>query len=283
MATHIDAFSRFLASRWVGDFPHRYEITKHGAWLAWRQSPYCSDPLIWFCSSLKDACDHYSWPGGEQFPSLSERLRDAINAGDNKSAAAICVEIFAWGGVGRDRNGAPDRSRAWVDEARQNGSLCEKLKTACVSLCDEQSSLETFDGVRFLMNSAMTKVYAAVDPDQLIIYDGRVGAALGLLARDYLYEANVSGCVPDELAFGWGASRTRLSEGVKSERDPGDDHYRFPRIFGSRKDRRHAQMMRDASCLLRRVVSSFEGNSGPTLGELERALFMVGYDVSRRL
>lgn len=283
MATHIDAFSRFLASRWVGDFPHRYRITKHGAWLAWRRSTCCSDPSIWFCSSLKDACEHYSWPGGEQFPSLSERLQNAINAGDNKVAAEICGEIFTWGGVGRDRNGAPDRSRAWVDKASQDGSLSEKLKTASTSLCDEQSSLDAFDGVKFLMNSAMTKVYAAVYPDQLIIYDGRVGAALGLLARDYLYEANVSGGVPDELAFGWGASRTRLSEGVKSERDPGDDRYCFPRIFGSKRDRRHAQMMRDASSLLRRVVNSFERNSGPTLAELERALFMVGYDVSRRL
>lgn len=282
MASHIDAFSRFLASRWVGDFPHMYRITKHGAWLSWRQSRYCSDPTIWFCSSLKEACEHYSWPGGEQFLSLSERLRSAINAEDCKRAAELCVEIFTWGGVGRDRNGAPDRSRAWVDDARQDGSLCEKLKTANTSLCGEKSSLDAFDGVRFLMNSAMTKVYAAVDPDQLIIYDGRVGAALGLLARDYLYEANVSGGVPDELAFGWGASRVRLAEGIKSERDPGDERYRFPRLFGSKRDSRHAQMMQDASRLLRRVVSSFDSNGGPTLGELERALFMVGYDVSRR-
>lgn len=133
------------------------------------------------------------------------------------------------------------------------------------------------------MNSAMTKVYAAVDPDHLIIYDGRVGAALGLLARDYLYEGKVSGDVPDELAFGWGASRLRLAEGVKSERDPGDGRYRFPRLFGSTRDRRHAQMMRDASLLLRRVVSNFDRNGGPALGELERALFMVGYDVARRV
>jgi hypothetical protein len=209
-------------------------------------------------------------------------LRGAINAGDNRLAAEICVEIFTWGGVGRDRNGSPDRSRAWVDAACQDGSLCESLKTASKVLCDERSSLDAFDGERFLMNSAMTKVYAAVDPDQLIIYDGRVGAALGLLARDYLYEEKVSGGVPDALAFGWGASRTRLAEGVKSERDPGDDCYRFPRLFGSKRDLRHAEMMRDASRLLRRVVS-FDSNGRPTLGELERALFMVGYDVSRRV
>lgn len=152
--------------------------------------------------------------------------------------------------------------------------LCDGLLEACSLLQDMRSDLSRFDGDCLLMNSAMTKVYAALKPSKLIIYDGRVGAALGLLARHYLHSIKYDGALPEELQFPWGKAR-----GVQV-RDPSDERFKFPQLFGQRKDMLHAEWMRRTSDLLRKVAITVSPSSSCSLASLERALFMIGYDVS---
>lgn len=286
MDDQLKPFATYLSSLWNGEFTHSYKISHSAVWNKWKGLELCKDRTIWHCTSISQAAENYSWTdidGGIGIERLSDELRRNVVARDNRKLVENCLDIFRWGGVGRDTNGTPNRSKAWVLACGADGTLAEKLELAVTYLTDQALNLEMFDGERFLMNSAMTKVYAAADPQRLIIYDGRVGAALGLIARDFLYGIGENRNVPDVLAFGWGSSQAKRIPGQRSKRDPSDSRFQFPPLFGVGKDQRHADMMRRASLLLSDVNSKFEPGKAPGLAALEQALFMIGFDVSRRL
>lgn len=267
-------FVTHLAAAWEGGFNHDYRITRSYRWNQWRKQSGYRDDGRWFCSSLAEADLRYSWTqsqGKRTFEQLSDNLMAAIKADNEPLVRSICLEIFTWGGVGANNM---NRSRIWVED-QTKGTLVGRLKQAVAALQDRNADLEGFDGKSALMNSAMTKVYAACCPDQLVIYDGRVGAALGLIVRDFLSEAGHPGPVPAELAFAWGAART---PGVN--RNPSKGPFVFPPLFRSAADQKHALLMREVSYLLCETVKQIN-KPEVTLNRLERALFMIGYHVSR--
>lgn len=275
-----DEFAAFIVSKWHDGFYHSYSITSHSSWIRWRAFGGENSSKSWHCSSIRQAAARYSWTGenaATTFENLSSHLRTAVRQIDESAAHEICLAIFKWGGVGRKPN---DGSVLWLQRRIRERKLCEKLQKALALLTNMGASLEPFNGDELLMNSAMTKVYAALDPSELIIYDGRVGAALGLLAKDYLKSIDHHDAVPDALAFPWGASRGG-SSGQPNKRDPSEENFVFPRLFQSSPDRLHAEMMRDASDLLRQVAAKIVPSCTTNLANLERALFMIGYDVSR--
>lgn len=273
-------FSDFVLGRWEGDFPHAYPVTGHRSWDQWRDGRGADGRQIWSCASLEQAASNYSWwPPSTHPPSfqdLSQKLRSAIAAGDDRGAASVCREIFQWGGVGRlGRGRRANPSQGWIKDQADRETLCASLSHARACLVGDDG-LDAFDGKRFLMNSAMAKVYAAADPEKLAIYDGRVGAALGLLARDFL-QLGGHHSVPGELAFRWGSSRNACP-GRRDQRDPSKGNLRFPRLFVKNGNQDHALMMQRTSLLLRDLA----GRSGAKLTDWEKALFMVGYDIGRR-
>lgn len=266
------AFVDYLASAWQGDFRHEYQVTNRPEWNTWRAIVGQQGSPFWTCGSLEEADRHYSWKPEEtagSFETLAGDLQAALKANDEEDLRSVCLKIFKWGGVAARRD---DRSRMWVEKI-DGGPLGQRLNGAVGALLDENDTLERFDGERALMNSAMTKIYAACRPDQLVIYDGRVGAALGLIARRFLEESEHPGPVPTELAFAWGAART-----PSVNRNPSTKRYRFPSLFRAQADERHAWQMRQASRLLRETVKRIDQHD-VTLRNLERALFMIGYDV----
>jgi len=265
-------FSEFLVAKWNGNFNHRFEISSHRAWHTWRSHPAFDATNQWFCTSLREASDRYSWQSEEPAKWVVQ-LQEALQANDAPDAVEACEQIFRWGGVAQR---ADDRSRQWINE--QGKELPQKIKCAVNLLKDPNGDLEKFNGVEFLMNSAMTKIYwAADDAKELIIYDGRVGAGLGLLAREFVQSKGLSR-VPEELKFLWGASRGSYLTGIQNKRNPSKGSLVFPALFTSaRIDCRHACMVRRASYLLQRVAEMLDTNV--SVPDLEKALFMVGYDV----
>lgn len=266
-------FVKYLASAWQGDFRHEYRVTNRPVWNAWRAIAGPENASSWNCRSLAEADLHYAWEPAEEadsFETLAGDLQRALKADNEENLRSVCLKIFRWGGVAARRD---DRSRVWVGQI-DRGPLGQRLNGVVEALLDENDPLERFDGKGALMNSAMTKIYAACRPDQLVIYDGRVGAALGLIARRFLEKEKHPGPVPTELAFAWGAART-----PSINRNPSTEQYIFPRLFGTKADERHAWQMRQASRLLRETVKQIN-QAAVTLRNLERALFMIGYDVS---
>lgn len=282
---HLGEFEQRLASLWDAGFAHSFEITGHHSWRRWRDHTACNNREVWVCGSLKDAADRYSWSERSNEPSfeeLSTTLIDHVANGRDKEAYAACLAIFKWGGVARSTG---DRSVRWLtrylDDGKSSSNLSQILMLGRDILCGKSQGIDKFNGCDLIMNSAMTKVFAAIAPDDLIIYDGRVGAALGLLARDYLDTIGHDDLPPNELAFSWGSSRRKHKSGFQNERNPSRGVMRFPPLFGTHPDLAHAKMMRHASSSLKRVSSLIGAGSAEVFRDLEKSLFMIGYDVSR--
>jgi hypothetical protein len=277
-------FSQYLTQLWTsasGSFSHRYKVTTHHSWKDWIDRHGVRE---WWCQSLSQANEHYCWPekaAPHDFASIAAELRKSLAADDDAAALLACKAIFAWGGVARK---ADDASLRWVQSQAQAGTLCRSILRA-LELLDPQctESLTDFDAETLLMNSAMTKIYAAAAPDNVIIYDGRVGAALGLLARSWLI-ANGEHTVPADLAFRWGPNfKTKYQK--EETRNPSKDGFIFTSLYTASselpaRNREWAELVRMSSRLLRATRESLSNQSYTvTLGMLERALFMLGYDV----
>lgn len=269
------------ASRSTGPHLHVYPITKHKAWDSWRaghpsgtcyqQASRNTRLADWWCDSLRQASRHYSWveTPKKTFSDLSRDLQAEMEAGDPVATADVCAEIFKWGGV--DQTGRDDR---WLRSKGEN--IIRDIKDAVTLLSPgSTSSLADFDGQRLRMNSAMTKIYAAADPaQQVIIYDGRVGAALCLLLRHHLKRTRAS-AVPLDLDLLWGAARVpRNAPPAANKRNPSDRTFTFGELngYGVTNERR-AHVCRVASAILHAAVC------GSPVREIENALFMIGYAV----
>lgn len=278
------AFANHLATLWVGapgSFEHRYQTSKHHSWNPWKERDKGDD---WWCLTLAQAAKHYSWPekpAPDDFASIATRLRQALAAYDHSAAQTACEDIFNWGGVARKED---DASLVWVKAQAAANTLCHSILTAVELLRPESTaSLKDFDGKNLLMNSAMTKIYAAADPDNIIIYDGRVGAALGLLTRRWLV-SNRQGVVPADLAFRWGPN-TKTANNKTETRDPSGDGFKFVSLYkastlATNQTEYWAGLVRITNRILQKVLWVLVAQGRlVTLLDLERALFMVGYDV----
>ncbi|MCK1586938.1 hypothetical protein [Bradyrhizobium sp. 169] len=116
----------------------------------------------------------------------------------------------------------------------------------------------------------MTKIYAFADTSKrLVIYDGRVGAALALFAMRYWQPKD--GQLPEELRFAYFDSQT---PGKRGSRNPSVGRYEFPALG---RHTVHARWMWSAS----RMLNESARQAKCDVLQLERALFMIGYDVSR--
>lgn len=137
------------------------------------------------------------------------------------------------------------------------------------------------DTENIIMNSGFTKIYSLII-DDFIIYDGRVGATLGLLVRKYC-ECNNLSSIPKELLFAYGNARVGKNEnGLKNRRNPSEKQYRFPMLSNSSK--KHIENNLRANWLLKEIISKCDSkfkklDENIQLRALEASLFMIGYDV----
>jgi hypothetical protein len=273
-----------IAQGW-DKFEHGYLVRKKG-----KRKVQSSTGERWDCESLKRARERYRFKGlsGEKtraiLDPLSKRIRESITK-ENASCHRLhhlCLEVLEWGGV----EGA---SSKWLRERCGDGSLAEQINSATELLATFPSKdpLDRFDGEDLVMNSGLTKIYALTKPDDVIIYDGRIGAAMGLLARRCCEKEGTKGrfkcghgesAVPPVLQFPWGDGL-----GETGSRNPSVEPYVFPalRPGTARSNRIHASACRKASYVLRMAVDIIrKGGASVNLRDLEMALFMVGYAVA---
>jgi len=144
------------------------------------------------------------------------------------------------------------------------------------------------DEVPLGIDSGTTKIYSLIC-DNLVIYDSRVGAALGLLVRQWSEQENIHQ-IPDCLKFAWGDNQNNVSRGRRRRNPNAPGQNIFPYINNRGDDRRNHNII--ASWLLQEVLNrdSQQGRearsdfqrlpNGQQLRALEAALFMVGYCVN---
>ena len=172
-----------------------------------------------------------------------------------------------WGGV--DNKHRQKRTFEWIE--RNADEISAKLSNAVDLIKDEWASLDSFDGVNLIMNSTMTKIVSLADPEQkLVIYDGRIGGALGFFVARFAEEREIHQYdLNDRLLFALDR---------ETKRTPETKRLHFPVLFGQARDRCHALMVRWASQLIWQVAK--ECQASPR--EIEAALFMWGYNVAKK-
>lgn len=214
-------------------------------------------------------------------------VRHAIENENAKNGSEIalgaCEKVMAWGfGAGTP---AFNSNMNW---ARNLGDdLAITLKMARNSLSGDSPNPSVF-GIKTRgernqprMNSGWTKYYSLALSD-FIIYDGRVGAALGFLAKRYLLSLEVknkSEQVPESISFLWKSGRG------SNHRNPSGDGYKFQQLYHNNSGmKKWAEINLKSSWILMEVIKSakvdwLNGKNG--LRKLEASLFMLGYDFSR--
>ena len=282
-ADGLDGLAMRIARAWDA-FDHHYSIKKKG-----KPKKGESAKIPWKCHSLQEACEQYEFKDknrvetNEAVGRLADKLQAEVQSEDPDSHALhhLCLEVLEWGGV----EGA---SSKWLRENCRDKSLHSQIRTAVKLLATAASEAELtpFDGSNLVMNSGLTKVYALASPSNVIIYDGRIGAAMGLFARQYLENSYPTeptfpcgrklSAVPPVLQFPWG-------DGLAAEgsRDPSIGEYKFPPLR-SGANFAHACACWKASKVLRLALKeiTLHGHASVTLRDLEMALFMVGYHVA---
>lgn len=263
----VREFCQFLAHEWVGNRHHSYAVPPRGKSSAWSRTVNGN----WSTVGLAEAVAKFSWSGKGFSESSAERdglasdLQSAIQRSANDEVCAILRTIMHWGGV--DNKYRQKGTFEWIE--LNADEISARISKAVHLIKDEKASLESFDGVNLIMNSTMTKIVSLADPEQkLVIYDGRVGGALGFFVARFAEERAIHQYdVANQLLF---------TVDREPKRTPETNRIHFPALFGKARDRCHASMVRWASQLIGHVADECQA----TPREIEAALFMWGYSVA---
>lgn len=266
------------------NFIHSYKIEPRGK---------STKEIIWSCSNLYNALENYEWwfsyydfyknkiitgrtykDSETELNYLQSLLLDATDNNDNDACMKVCIMILKWGGVlGGDNKGNKKILgemecflAQYLQEAKKyfnhNSALSKRYK---LKINNQENAL--------IMNAGFTKIYSLLC-DNFVIYDGRVGAALGLLVRKYL-ESNNETSIPESLNFYYGKARNPTVN-----RNPSSQQLRFQSLSSSFPV--HIRNNLKANWIIKNLqlssVSGFSDALNPNRA-FEAALFMIGYRV----
>lgn len=180
----------------------------------------------WSCSSLWDAYNKYYWKSIDPnepanylthhitsisdtercLERLSHELKLSLNGDETINLSSTCEKVLDWGGVARNKNIASHlRYGLTFDDDRRN-----YLNACAKQLTSEMQELTgigeiTIGGITHpvQIDSGTTKIFSLIVPN-FIIYDSRVGSALGILISKWARDKNISE-IPKALHFPWGS------------------------------------------------------------------------------
>lgn len=276
----VEGFCDFLVDVIDGNIPleHSYAVESK-VWKKHLGDKIKSDGIL-SLSTFKDAYEEYFWsvddedqvetgsstngdlPANQKFlDRLALQIKTAVNFDNQSSAFLAATKILDWGQVYRG-------SLSWLIKKYEQGKLVESLRRG-TAIMDGHSydGLIGFDHVDLRMDSGTTKIFSLLS-EHSIIYDDRVGAALGLLAVDYLLTLPLAVRpvkTPAELQF----LRSSLAK-----RNPSRLGYKFP-TRGKTPSEVHSRSNLQANWILGSILPRLK--SAWSLRDLEAALFMIGY------
>ncbi len=269
--TEVQKFIRFFADKICGAFEHKYIVRQTGK--------------NWSCTNIKDASLKYQWPwrGSDNtlcnnalaLDRLQINLRNAYKIQNSNALVQSSIDVFNWGGV---TNGNKD-------SVTINKQSLINFYTSTISQLHLDGDDQLLGNV-WNMNSGFSKVYSLLSMN-MIMYDSRVGAALGYLVKQCAIQHKWK-TIPPELLFPFGPPRNSLASANPLNRNPGFYHgVRFP-SFSGRPALQSIFMLR-ASWIVEAVIKKLECIDEKDLkcGQLkipmhrfiEAGLFMIGYDL----
>lgn len=267
----VQKFIEFFADQICGKFEHQYLIRQTGG--------------DWFCTNIRDAAIKYQWPwrgsgntlckNATDLDRLQINLRNALKAQRSADLVNSSIGVFKWGGV---LNG--NKNRVEAESKILVGYYAITISE--LHLGGDDSRLSNV----WNMNAGFSKVYSLLS-DGIIMYDSRVGAALGYLVKRCATQQNWK-TIPEELLFPYAPARNSLTSVNPLNRNPGSFHgVSFP-SFSGRPGLQSIYMLR-ASWIIDAVIEKVKcieetdlkcGKIAiPEHRFIEAGLFMIGYDL----
>ena len=239
----------------------------------------------WDCRSIYNAFENYNWKFSCNIPHIGkvsgstfEESENALRTIEKGMRLSIQKEnapelldystaVLEWGGVKRSN----------YDKLKNMGNNILPFFQNAIEKLNPETVNSNQDFSEIIMNSGFTKLYSLII-DDFIIYDSRVGAALGLLIKQYLIENHIDK-IPEVLNFAFGNARSTKSDSGKiNRRNPGNKQYKFSTLTND--DKKHTLNNIYANWLIKELSDKskfkYENNS---VRKLESALFMIGYSV----
>ena len=279
----VDWFRKTLRHESGYEFSHEYERLTKGK--SEKTTP-------WACSSIYDAYKKYEWEfnftendikirgstyaeSKEVLDRFSKQLRSAVQKRDDVTCHKICLMILEWGGVlGSEKKGNKKYINEMKDGLSTYLSNSKSLFESHEITLARRYKTPGDETVNIKMNAGFTKIYSLLC-DNFIIYDGRVGAAVGLLVRLYCEEKQHIESVPISLGFYSGKAQS-----ASVNRNPSSKKYKFKMLSDSSPV--HIRNNLKANWLLKEALSQDCGKftaEGDDMRKLEAALFMIGYRI----
>jgi hypothetical protein len=269
----VEEFIEFFADKICGKIEHSYLVRQTGE--------------EWSCKNIKDAALNYRWP----WRGSNNLLCDSVKALRGYQSALLTalasrnaidlrdasIDVFRWGGV---LSGNKNRVTAHAVDLPSNYTATESE----LNLGGDDSKL----GKVWNMNAGFSKVYSLLS-EGMIIYDSRVGAALGYLVKRCATE-NDWETIPEELLFPYAPPRNSETAVNPLNRDPGSFHgVSFPSF--SNRPYLHSVFMLRASWIINAVIEKVKcieesdlSCNGLIISKhrfIEAGLFMIGYDLPK--
>ncbi len=243
--------------------------------------------------SLAEAFDRYWW-NREDFSqnkagldAVASIIRQAIASEGEEESIAVAKslhsvhKVLEWGAGGTELS-LYTANYGWA--TKLGPKLLGRLKAGRTEMASDNPRVEAFsrpDGPR--MNAGFTKYYSLACGDNVVIYDGRVGAALGLLVREFCISINCQK-VPPELRFHWGPQNPgKRGAAFALNRNPSTGPYVFPKLPA-----RGGSTWATANILANWVLGAAIAQTKATwckgqdgLRRVEAALFTIGYKIPR--
>ena len=254
----------------------------------------------WSCSSLCDAYHKYHWPAtptplvrahssvtaGTTFATnaailsvLQDQLNTGLSTNNLKQVTVAAVNVMTWGGV---RPG----NVSWLLHPSTQKILLNTLQTTRTALNSGDTGHPPLTASSLRFNAGMSKIYSLIC-DDFIIYDSRVGAALGWMVVKFCTSHRLH-AVPAELNFPWSPAKGSAHALTPKQRNPSTTLLQFQRLKSATH---HAEWNLKASWILDAILKHPTTAACTTdcfhalapdqrLRALEAALFMIGYDLS---
>lgn len=237
------------------------------------QSLYDGFSQFHWSSTDSDGNEHTNFKETEKHLSfLQLKLDESLNKNHTQLCAQACKDILIWGGVDRFLKVAVQiRKLSEINTL----DLIEHLKDLKNWLnSDPAPNTLLASNQAVCVDSGTTKIYSLLSPSW-IIYDGRVGTALGLLVSRWAHDNQIH---PNDIPV-----MLRFSHGREAKRNP--NFYR-KRIFPV-MDNTNLRLTHNlyANWLLAEVLKAEDIGEFKNIEEssrlraLEAALFMIGYSV----
>jgi len=271
----INYFSGLIERKSIN---HQYEIRDTKLPDGYKED-HCEKDGSLKIDNLEDAFKKYWWKSKDYYQNktkldqLEKDIKDFHNKEDKdpNQCYELIKEVFKWGGVWHV-------NKKGVGKVKNKDHLI-KLEDAIKEMNSQNPDLDVFDKERSRMNAGYTKYYSLACKD-VIIYDGRVGAALGLITKEFCKEKDIYR-VPSELNFRWGPARNS-----EVNRDPSESNYKF--IKFNANDREHAESNIRANWIIVEALErakrkkpdiTWASDKEIDIRMIEAALFIIGYSL----